>query len=171
MDGVMTGSEKIRQRKFHESDSFGTLVADVNKKNEDGSRRQQIIKDYVGIGHFLELKREPNNPKNSDAISIWWMNYQIGYLGDYLTEGIGKELDAGHPVSAVVTKVDTEDEESNICNVYFELSTGRAAEIVLQAEQERLKTKKNKFSAFGLVFVIILVLAVILIIIFSVKGG
>jgi hypothetical protein len=151
MDRVMADIKKIKQRQFSENDSFGTLVVGVNKKNEDGSRRQQIIKDYVGIGHSLELKHELNNQKNNDSISVWWASYQIGYLGDYLTEGVARELDAGRPVSAVVTKVDTEDEDSHIYNVYFELSTGKFAEEIILAEQERLKAKKDKYRVFYLV--------------------
>jgi hypothetical protein len=164
----MTDVKKTNQRQFRENDSFGTLVAGANGKNTDGSSRQQIIRDYVGIGHSLELKQELNNPNNKNSISVWWANYQIGYLGDYLTDGVRRELDAGRPVSAVVTKVDTEDEDSKIYNVYFELSTGKIAENIIIAEQERLKAKKKKFRILYIVAIgVILFLAILCLLVFS----
>jgi hypothetical protein len=145
--------EKIKQRPIKANESFHTLVAGVNKKNEDGSSRQQIIRDYVGVGHSLELKREPNNTKDKYTVSVWWANYQIGYLGSYLSEGVCRELDAGNPVSAVVTEVDTEDEESRTYNVYFELSTGEIAKKIILTDQERSKSTKRNFNIFYLVVI------------------
>jgi hypothetical protein len=71
--------------------SFHTKVAGVSKRNPDKTSRQKIIKDYVARGHSLDLKREPDNPYDKNAVGVWWTDhYQIGYLSSEVAEEISK---------------------------------------------------------------------------------
>ena len=79
----------MAEKKFH------SKVRGVNQKNQDGYERQKYIRSYCKPGMPLILKREPNNPHDANAISVWVKaralvlfgdTVQIGYLGAEVAE-------------------------------------------------------------------------------------
>ena len=44
---------------------------------------------------WLELRREPDNPHDSNAISVWWDGIQLGHLNKVIAFRLAAELDAG----------------------------------------------------------------------------
>jgi hypothetical protein len=83
---------------------FYSKVAGVTLRNDDGSDRQAIIRDYVWPGLQLIVKREPYNPCDEFAISLWVKaktififetERQIGYLNTKIAEELSPYLDHG----------------------------------------------------------------------------
>lgn len=69
--------------------------------NEDGTSRQEVIKKLVQ-GDVLELRREPENRYDTNAISAWIGGEQVGYISKHLAEILAPEVDAGVPMFGLV---------------------------------------------------------------------
>jgi len=77
----VSGSRKQGEEKRSSSGNriFYAQVHGINHKNDDGSSRQQIIKD-CHEGEELVLVPEPDNPVDPDAVKICRKNgEQLGY--------------------------------------------------------------------------------------------
>ena len=83
-----------------------TKVCGVSKKNEDGSRRQEIIAQ-CWFDEDLDLVREPDNPHDEDAIAVFRASFteQCGYLPARLASKIAPLMDSGVNVTAGVFDV------------------------------------------------------------------
>jgi hypothetical protein len=83
-----------------------TTVCGVSRKNQDGSRRQDIIAE-CRFDEDLELVREPDNPHNENAIAVlrFSSGQQCGYLRANLASQIAPLMDAGVNVTAGVLEV------------------------------------------------------------------
>ncbi len=68
-----------------------------NTKADEGRRdRQRIIEDALLNGRpFLELVREPGNPHDKNAISVWFDHEKIGYLSADLVADLAPLFDKG----------------------------------------------------------------------------
>lgn len=68
---------------------YDTKVVGVSKDNADGSSRQAIIRQEVAEDDKLQLKAEPNNPFDPNAVKVLSKNgNQIGYLNKEMAETI-----------------------------------------------------------------------------------
>ena len=54
-------------------------------------------------GSSLTLRREPENPYDSNAVAVWCGAARIGYLRRLDAEVISRRLDAGEPLKAVIS--------------------------------------------------------------------
>jgi hypothetical protein len=94
--------------------TFHSKVAGVSELNSDGSNRQKYINAFARSATPLILKREPNNPYDSNAVAVWLKarallfftsDVQIGYLSAEVAGEIARYLDKGGTVSATITEV------------------------------------------------------------------
>ena len=68
---------------------YDTKVVGVSKTNEDGTSRQEIIRNEVAEEDKLQLEAEPSNPFDPNAIKVLSKHgHQIGYLSKELAEKV-----------------------------------------------------------------------------------
>lgn len=83
--------------------SFHTKVVGVTKKNEDGSKRQEVIAGCK-VGELVLLIRESENPYDSNAIAVYHSSRkQIGFIAADLAEQLAPDLDSGQTISARIS--------------------------------------------------------------------
>lgn len=75
--------------------SFICAVAGVSQKNRDGSDRQALIRRYASPGAVAELRREADNPYDSNAVAVFVRGRQIGYLRAEVAERMARLIDTG----------------------------------------------------------------------------
>ncbi len=81
-------------------------VVGVTFNNTDGTPRQKLIKTHCRVGMPLELKPEPDNQHDPNAVGIWATAGQIGYVErGRLSADIGKKIHAGKRVSARISDI------------------------------------------------------------------
>jgi hypothetical protein len=84
-------------------------IAGVTFKNDDGTKRQGIIRAQCRPGVALEAVREPDHPLDDDAISLWvgkgFMRSQIGYIRAGLAEELAEHMDSGRDLLVTVLNV------------------------------------------------------------------
>ncbi len=107
--------------------TFHSKVRGVAQKNQDGSERQKYIHSYCKPGMDLVLKREPNNPYDRNAISVWIVvkmffvpkTVQIGYLGAEVVKELAPVMDNGGEVKAKITEITggTKDKRESGINI------------------------------------------------------
>lgn len=112
--------------------TFHSKVAGVTFRNDDGSDRQDYIRSYCRPGSDIILKREPDNPYDSNAVAVWVKGnvlaseVQIGYLKAEVAEEIADYMDGGGVVEAQITEVTggTRDKPTFGVNISLELPKG-----------------------------------------------
>jgi hypothetical protein len=94
--------------------TFHTKVAGVSARNDNGESRQDCIRSYCRSGMRVELRREPDNPFDKNAVACWIVArpflifrhpLQIGYLPAEIAGEISRALAAGREVHGVITDV------------------------------------------------------------------
>jgi len=97
-----------------EEDGFYSKIAGVSMKNDDGSSRQEIIKDFAHVGDQLILRREPKNKYDPNAIGVWLTvksctgsaDRQLGYIEARTAAEMSPNIDRGDSdVYAVITSI------------------------------------------------------------------
>ena len=112
---------------------FYSKVAGVTAKNSNAKSRQDYIRAYCEAGMNLILKREPNNPYDSNAVAVWIntktflffsSEVQIGYLNAYISAEIARHIDKGGTVIAKITEVTggTEKKKSLGVNILIKIT-------------------------------------------------
>lgn len=82
-------------------------VVGVTFKNENGTSRQKIL-ETVSSGDILELRREPNNMYDINAIMVITEDgQQIGYIGKQYAEILAPMVDMGRTFTAIVKDTGT----------------------------------------------------------------
>lgn len=95
--------------------SVVSRVAGISHPNKDGSRRDLIVCRQCDKNSEIVLKREPNNPYDSNAIAVYVKSStmfglfksldQIGYIKEKLANRLAKLMDEGKPVTVSVDSV------------------------------------------------------------------
>jgi hypothetical protein len=94
--------------------TFNTKLVGVTQKESNGTDRQSLIASKVFKGQPLILKREPDNPHDSNAISAWvqvkpWFrkaqSHQLGYISADVASRLSQDMDRGADVMATVKEV------------------------------------------------------------------
>ena len=67
-----------------------------------GSQYHQLndLKDLIRVGDPLELRREPENRHDPNAVRVFWRGHSLGYLPRKENAAVAKAMDGGEPVSA-----------------------------------------------------------------------
>ena len=98
-------SEFQDNERFRHVRSIRTKIRGVTKRNLDGADRQRIIRKWCDSGDALHLAREPNNPRDPNAIRVLrivctdlperiTVGEQLGYLSRELAEELAPRMDA-----------------------------------------------------------------------------
>jgi single-stranded-DNA-specific exonuclease len=82
-----------------ERDSFPTKVMGVSFE-----QRQDLVAGLVP-GHELELKRQPDNPVDANAIAVWFGNFHIGFLRKQIAKHLAPLIDGGVRYTARIEHV------------------------------------------------------------------
>lgn len=92
---------------YEVSYSIPTKIVGVTHFNADGRSRQEIIKTKVKPGMRLRFIREPYNPYDRNAISVWISGgEQLGYLSRWRAEDFVHFIDKGTLIlTGTVTEV------------------------------------------------------------------
>jgi len=83
---------------------FHSKLAGVSHKNANGTSRQKNISKIVD-GDSLELRPEPDNPHDDEAIAVYHSGRQIGYLGAQVAHQIATQSRTGWRFDAFVAGV------------------------------------------------------------------
>lgn len=93
------------QRLGESVEDFNTKLAGVTFKNSDGSSRQAALRSCV-VGEVLELRREPKNPYDPNAVAVVrGTGDQIGYLSRFRAWQVALQMEAGRRYTAVITQI------------------------------------------------------------------
>ncbi len=107
--------------------SFYSKVAGVTFRNSDGTDRQRIIAQFCRPGIMLRCSREPDNPKDPNAVGVWMKTQgmargvQIGYLNREAAEDVAPHLDQGDAVEIKVANVTGGDGDNLGVNILISL--------------------------------------------------
>src|SRR5579884_1434488 len=82
-----------------ERDSFPTKVMGVSFEG-----RQDLVAGLVP-GNELELKRQPDNPVDANAIAVHYGNFQIGFLRKQIAKHLAPLIDGGVRYSARIEHI------------------------------------------------------------------
>lgn len=114
-------------------EEFYTKLVGVTFEN-----RQEVIKNICD-GVQVEIKREPDNPYDSNAIVITLSEEKLGYLNAKLARNLAATLDKGVPYEAYISQVTGRDKAQLGVNICI-----RKIETVIK--QEKLKLTKGKLE-------------------------
>jgi hypothetical protein len=107
----------------------------VTFDNPDGTSRQAIIKRFCDAGMDLEIRPEPDNPHDENALGVWVRKgghfgsraLQIGYVRSELADELRKTLEQGCEVSARILEVTGGGRGKNFgVNIELRVETARA---------------------------------------------
>lgn len=104
--------EDNNYRDIIDQEQFYTKVVGVTFEE-----RQKLIRE-IAVGESLELRREPSNPYDRNAIAVYYQEQLIGYLKASLARNLVIALDQGSKYQALVTQITGRDKDClgvNIC--------------------------------------------------------
>jgi hypothetical protein len=84
---------KARSKKPPAPKRTNGMVSGVSYANDDGTDRQTMIRKLCREGTALRLMREPNNPRDPNAVAIYVGRSQIGYVPSEDAPRVAKCLD------------------------------------------------------------------------------
>ena len=97
-----------------------TIVAGTGFNNPDGSDRAALIRRHCNERSRFELRREPNNPHDANAVGVYMAipgflglgrrMVQIGHLKAPFAARIAPKMDAGTKVAATLASYYAPDE-------------------------------------------------------------
>ena len=90
---VTAGSARSVRKVVSTKNEFPSSVVGVSFDNDDGTSRQDNIKRYCSAGEQLQLVREPDNVRDSNAIAVLCKGRKIGHLRTELGERYADEID------------------------------------------------------------------------------
>ncbi|MHC1739710.1 MAG: HIRAN domain-containing protein [Anaerolineaceae bacterium] len=126
---MTTKSPKLPIQEDSSENGFFSKVAGVSFRNEDGTPRQQIIRNFAREGSELVLIREPINKYDKNAIGVWLpvqtifstKQYQLGYLESRAAEELAPIIDKGGKVTAKITSLSGEDQNKIGVNIFISI--------------------------------------------------
>lgn len=84
---------------------FSLPICGERFANEDGSSRQAELA-LCEPGESVELRREPDNPKDNSAVAVVTSRgVCVGYLDRVKARWIGSKIDRGYEVRAIVERI------------------------------------------------------------------
>jgi hypothetical protein len=123
-------------------EKFFTKIVGVTKANSDGSDRQEIIGETLGTGDMLDLKREPNNRYDRNAIAIYYYDDQIGYLSANVAKELAPLMDSHWLILATVVEI-TGGSNDRPYGVNIEIEKLSPQEVALEVNAIEQKTSQQ----------------------------
>ena len=93
--------------------SWRCAVVGSAHRNTDGTSRQDLIK-MCHTGDAIDLRREPDNQHDSNAIAVWAPNGQIGYISRGRAERMASEMDGGKIFHAKISDITSDNAEYDV---------------------------------------------------------
>ena len=78
------------------------------------------VVSQIRVGDPLTLKREPNNPHDSNAIQVLWQGHLLGFVPRRENKAVARAMDRGDPLVARVVAL--RPDESPWRRLRFEIS-------------------------------------------------
>lgn len=124
-------------------------VVGVTHSNLDKTSRQAILRRMAktaGKGDFIELRREPDNPYDGNAIAVYTAEgEQIGYLNRETAKEFAECMDDGERVSATLDKIIGGDGYSYGCIIDLAVNGVKVlGGRIWDDNSERNETRRNK---------------------------
>jgi hypothetical protein len=116
--------------------SIKTKLVGVTHKNEDGTSRQELLKD-MREGERIVLAYEENNPKSDHAVAAYnSIGQKLGYLNDDLAIDLAEQIkELGVAINAEVLNITGGDGRKFGCNIEIP-----DVEELTEEEKEAIKT-------------------------------
>ena len=92
-------------------------------------RGAALATDALAPGCPLELRRDPGNEHDANAIEVYAGGAQVGFVPRELAAELAAELDAGRPLSAVVLREQRASPRDPRTGVTMLLAPARAIEL------------------------------------------
>jgi HIRAN domain len=95
-------------------ETIRTKISGVTFPNPDGTSRQRIIRRHCRAGKVLEVRPEPKNRHDRNALGLWVMSraffifpvwQQVGYVSKELAEDLKPYRRAGATITARILQV------------------------------------------------------------------
>lgn len=93
-----------------------TKLVGVTQNNDEGVSIQSVL-PQINEGALLELKREPDNPFDENAIKVLWNNNRIGYISKDIAANLAPVMDRGSKALGRVEGITGGDENTYGCNI------------------------------------------------------
>ena len=93
-----------------------TKIVGVTQNSDTGVPIQSIL-PKIPDGALLELRREPDNPFDENAIMVLWSNNRIGYISRDLAADISPLIDSGQKAIGRVEGITGGGENTFGCNI------------------------------------------------------
>ena len=61
--------------------------------------------DDMKVGDTLALQREPDNPHDANAVSVYWNGQRLGYVPRRENTDVARQMDRGVPVKARIVRM------------------------------------------------------------------
>ena len=65
----------------------------------------KVLWDNMRVGDPLTLKREPQNPHDSNAVRVEWKGQPLGYVPRRDNSDVARQMDRGAPVQARIVNL------------------------------------------------------------------
>ena len=90
--------------------NFGGDMAQMSAEND----YEQALERGFRVTQWIELRREPHNAYDENAIAVWWDGIQLGHINKALAFRLAPELDAGTTWLARVEEVNGSEDMPGI---------------------------------------------------------
>ena len=101
----------VVDRNYVMVDMVNISVMGTKFENSAGESRQELLKE-LKLDDIIELRREPTNAHDENAVGIYFRGKNVGYAPRALARLIAKDMDAyGKPVFGAVTNIIKDDYE------------------------------------------------------------
>jgi hypothetical protein len=61
--------------------------------------------DFLRVGDSLDLRREPENPHDANAVAVWWRGRKLGYVPRRENNALAWGIDQGERVGARISRL------------------------------------------------------------------
>lgn len=118
-------------------------------KTQGGESRQKVLL-YCEPGDPLELRREPGNPHDPNAILVLWRDKDIGYVTRECASILAPQLDSGRPHRAQVHRIKGGLPDYPSYGVEFSVAwDGKECPACRPLDERQVRSRRGKIAAAG----------------------
>jgi len=114
LNGIRELMDKPSRREYERlTSSYPNFGGDMAQEMAEGGYEQALEEGYRTT-QWIELRREPHNAYDENAIAVWWDGIQLGHINKALAFRLAPELDAGTTWLARVEEVNGSEDMPGI---------------------------------------------------------